>query len=79
VKHLAAAVQPGDLLVYFSPSEGDLGHVAIAISDTEEIQAPRTGDGVKITPIAYVRIQAISRLVAAGMGVTRDSKQGRAL
>jgi cell wall-associated NlpC family hydrolase len=60
-----AAVQAGDLLFYFSPTEGDLGHVAIAISNSEEIQAPRTGDVVKITPIPYARLQAIRRFVAA--------------
>jgi cell wall-associated NlpC family hydrolase len=60
-----AVVRPGDLLFYFSPSEGDLGHVAIAISNVEEIQAPRTGDVVKITPIPYARIQAIRRFVSS--------------
>jgi cell wall-associated NlpC family hydrolase len=60
-----AAVRPGDLLFYFSPSDGDLGHVAIAISNVEEIQAPRTGDVVKITAIPYARIQAIRRFVAS--------------
>jgi cell wall-associated NlpC family hydrolase len=58
-------VRAGDLLFYFSPTEGDLGHVAIAISDTEEIQAPHTGDVVKITPIPYARIQAIRRITSA--------------
>jgi len=59
-----SAVRPGDLLFYFSPTEGDLGHVAIAISTTEEIQAPHTGDVVKITPIPYGRIQTIRRMAA---------------
>jgi cell wall-associated NlpC family hydrolase len=59
-------VRAGDLLFYFSPTEGDLGHVAIAISDIEEIQAPHTGDVVKITPIPYARIQTIRRITAAG-------------
>jgi cell wall-associated NlpC family hydrolase len=58
-------VRAGDLLFYFSPTEGDLGHVAIAISDTEEIQAPHTGDVVKITPIPYARIQTIRRINTA--------------
>jgi cell wall-associated NlpC family hydrolase len=62
-----AAVRPGDLLFYFSPSEGDLGHVAIAITNVEEIQAPRTGDLVKITPIPYARIQTIRRLLASSV------------
>ncbi len=57
-------VQPGDLLfTYGGDLRHDLGHVAIAISNTEEIQAPATGDVVKITPIPYARVQAIRRLV----------------
>jgi cell wall-associated NlpC family hydrolase len=56
-------VRAGDLLFYFSPTEGDLGHVAIAISDTEEIQAPHTGDVVKITPIPYARVQTARRIL----------------
>jgi cell wall-associated NlpC family hydrolase len=69
VPHDPDAVRPGDLLFYFSPSEGDLGHVAIAISNAEEIQAPRTGDIVKITPIPYGRIQAIRRLAHPSIGL----------
>ncbi|HKA04634.1 MAG TPA: NlpC/P60 family protein [Acidimicrobiales bacterium] len=65
VPHDPAALRPGDLLFYFSPSDGDLGHVAIAISNVEEIQAPRTGDVVKITPTPYARIQPIRRFAAS--------------
>jgi cell wall-associated NlpC family hydrolase len=68
VRNDPSAIQPGDLLFYFSPTEGDLdlGHVAIAISNTEEIQAPHTGDVVKITPIPYARVQTIRRVAAVG-------------
>jgi cell wall-associated NlpC family hydrolase len=70
-------VRAGDLLFYFSPTEGDLGHVAIAISNTEEIQAPRTGDVVKITPIPYARIQTIRRLVSSDSVVPTDLAEER--
>ena len=43
----------------------DLGHVAIAISPAEEIQAPAAADIVKITPIPYARVQAVRRLIDA--------------
>jgi cell wall-associated NlpC family hydrolase len=67
-----SAVRAGDLLFYFSPTEGDLGHVAIAISHTEEIQAPHTGDVVQITPIPYARVQAVRRLVTSSFDVTEE-------
>ena len=59
-------IQPGDLIFTRGgvPAE-DYGHVALAISTTQEIQAPRTGDVVKITPIPSDRIQAIRRIVVA--------------
>jgi cell wall-associated NlpC family hydrolase len=70
-------VRAGDLLFYFSPTEGDLGHVAIAISSTEEIQAPHTGDVVKITPVPYARIQTIRRLVSSDSVVPADLAKER--
>lgn len=56
-------VKPGDLIF----KQGDVpsrmyGHVAIAINSTQEIQAPHTGDVVKITPIPYADVQAIRRV-----------------
>jgi cell wall-associated NlpC family hydrolase len=65
-------VRAGDLLFYYSPTEGDLGHVAIATSNTEEIQAPHTGDVVKITPIPYARLQVVRRLITPSVDVTED-------
>jgi len=41
----------------------DLGHVGMAISATEWIQAPHTGDVVKVGPLPYDRIQVVRRLV----------------
>jgi ubiquinone biosynthesis protein len=59
-------VQPGDLIfTYGGDPRHDLGHVALAISPTEEIQAPATADTVKITPIPYARVQAVRRLIDA--------------
>ena len=58
-----AHVQPGDLIVTWGGSPPhDHGHIAIAITTTDEIQAPKTGDTVQITPIAYARVQAIRRV-----------------
>jgi cell wall-associated NlpC family hydrolase len=55
-------VQPGDLIFTRGgvPAE-DYGHVAIAISNTQEIQAPKTGDIVKITSLPTAP-QAVRRI-----------------
>jgi cell wall-associated NlpC family hydrolase len=57
-------IQPGDLIFTRGgvPTE-DYGHVAIAISTTQEIQAPKTGDVVKITSLPALP-QAIRRIPA---------------
>ena len=61
----STSVQPGDLIVTWGGDPPhDHGHIAIAISPTEEIQAPKTGDVVKITPIAYARVQTIRRIAS---------------
>lgn len=57
-------VQPGDLI--FTRGDvpvRDLGHVAIAISSTQEIMAPHTGDVVKVTNIPFDRVQRIRRIL----------------
>jgi cell wall-associated NlpC family hydrolase len=58
-------IQPGDLIFTRGgvPAE-DYGHVAIAISTTQEIQAPRTGDVVKVTNLPTVP-QAVRRIASA--------------
>lgn len=63
-------IQPGDLIFTRggTPPE-DYGHVAIAISTTQEIQAPRTGDIVKITGLPTAP-QAVRRIVRATQPVT---------
>ncbi|MFN8034361.1 MAG: C40 family peptidase [Acidimicrobiia bacterium] len=40
-------IQPGDLVLYY----GDLHHVAIAVNSGQAINAPHTGDFVKVEPI----------------------------
>lgn len=41
----------------------DFGHVALAISNTEEIVAPRHGTDVQIAKIPYGSVQAVRRIV----------------
>ena len=59
-------LKPGDLIFVRGgrPSQ-DLGHVGMAISATEWILAPRTGDVVKVGPLPYERIQVVRRLVGS--------------
>ena len=60
------AIRPGDLIfVRGGRPATDLGHVGIAVSATEWIQAPRTGDVVKTGPLPYDRIQVVRRLVGS--------------
>ena len=56
-------VRPGDLIVSWGGTPPhDHGHIAVALKAAEEIQAPHTGDVVKITPIGYARVQTIRRI-----------------
>ena len=58
-------VRPGDLVVSWGGSPPhDHGHIAIALNATDEIQAPHTGDVVKVTPIGYARVQTIRRVLS---------------
>lgn len=57
-------IKPGDMIfVRGGRPPTDLGHVGMAISATEWIQAPRTGDVVKVGPLPYDRIQVVRRMV----------------
>ena len=57
-------IRAGDLIFHRgSVPVHDLGHVGIAISATEWIVAPRTGDVVSLRPIPFDRIQSVRRLV----------------
>jgi hypothetical protein len=57
-------VEPGDLIfVRGDVPIRDLGHVAIAISNTQEIMAPHSGANVQVAPIPYDRVQRIRRII----------------
>ena len=56
-------IRAGDLIfVRGGRPAQDLGHVGMAISATEWIQAPHTGDVVKVGALPYDRIQVVRRL-----------------
>ncbi|MGB8861123.1 MAG: LysM peptidoglycan-binding domain-containing protein, partial [Ilumatobacteraceae bacterium] len=60
-------VQAGDLIfLESSVGSGVINHVGIAISATQWIQAPRSGDVVRIGSIPSTRVIAVRRLVAGG-------------
>lgn len=58
------AIHPGDLVFLESyPGSGVINHVGIAVSATEYIHAPRTGDVVRVGAIPFYRVVAVQRLV----------------
>ena len=61
----AEGIRAGDLVfLESSPGSGVVTHVGIAISSTQWIQAPRTGDVVRISTISTTRIVSVRRFVA---------------
>ena len=57
-------IKAGDLIfVRGGRPPKDLGHVGIALSATEWIQAPHTGDVVKVGPLPLDRIQVVRRII----------------
>jgi cell wall-associated NlpC family hydrolase len=61
------AIKPGDLIfLESSVGSGIINHVGLAISDTQWIHAPRTGDVVRIGNIPSTRVVAVRRLVQGG-------------
>jgi LysM repeat protein len=59
-------VQAGDLVfLETSPGSGIIHHVGIAINATQWIQAPHTGDVVKISTIQWGHVVAVRRLITA--------------
>ena len=57
-------IRPGDLVFLESyPGSGVINHVGIAVSATEYIHAPRTGDVVRVGSIPFYRVVAVRRLV----------------
>lgn len=66
-------VQPGDaLFMRGGDPVVDLGHVAVAISTTQMISAPKTGDVVHISNIPWAGVQAVRRYVKLAT-VTADA------
>jgi peptidoglycan DL-endopeptidase CwlO len=58
------AIRPGDLVFMRGDTPVvDLGHVGVAVSATEWIVAPRTGQTVQRAPIPTPRIQRVSRFL----------------
>jgi cell wall-associated NlpC family hydrolase len=55
-----SALQPGDLVFFYSP----VSHVGMYIGNGDIVQAPTSGDVVKITPLAYMPSYAGARRVA---------------
>lgn len=51
------AVQPGDLIFYYSP----IGHVGIYVGGGAMIHAPRTGDVVKVSNVNWGKVVGVSR------------------
>lgn len=61
------AIKPGDLIFLESyVGSGIINHVGIAISSTQWIQAPRTGDVVRVGNIPSVRVIAVRRIIQGG-------------
>lgn len=59
-------IKAGDLVfLETSPGSGVIGHVGIAISATEWVQAPRTGEFVRKGTIPVHRVVAVRRYVSA--------------
>lgn len=60
-------VRAGDLVfLESSPGSGIISHVGMAIDSTQWIQAPRTGDVVRISTMNFSRVVAVRRFVATG-------------
>lgn len=57
-------IRPGDLIFHRgSVPVHDNGHVGIAVSATQWIVAPKTGDFVSLRPIPFNKIQTVRRLI----------------
>lgn len=65
VNHLA----PGDL-IFTHGSQGDLGHVKIYLGNGMTLEAPRTGDVVKIAPVNIGAIQEARRYVSDSIALS---------
>ena len=67
VDRATQAIKAGDLIfLESSVGSGVINHVGIAINSTQWIQAPRSGDVVRVGSIPSTRVIAIRRLVSTG-------------
>lgn len=53
-----SAIQPGDLLFFYSP----VSHVGISVGGTQMVHAPQSGDVVKVADWSYMPLTAIRRI-----------------
>ena len=59
-------IRPGDLVFLESyPGSGVINHVGIAVSSTQYVHAPRSGDVVRVGSIPFYRVVSVRRLVEA--------------
>lgn len=65
VNWTSQAIKPGDLVFLADSPTSTIDHVGIAISSTQWIHAPRTGDVVRIGTIPVTRVVSVRRLVDA--------------
>jgi len=54
-----SAIQPGDLLFFYSP----ISHVGISVGGTQMVHAPQSGDVVKVADWSYMPLTAIRRIM----------------
>lgn len=66
------SLRPGDL-IFMHGSQGDLGHVAIYLGGGLELQAPHTGDVVKISPVNFGGIQEARRFTADSVSMSAQA------
>jgi len=53
-----SAIQPGDLLFFYSP----VSHVGISVGGTQMVHSPQSGDVVKVADWSYMPLTAIRRI-----------------
>ena len=53
-----SAIQPGDLLFFYSP----ISHVGISVGGTQMVHSPQSGDVVKVADWGYMPLTAIRRI-----------------
>ena len=54
-----SAIQPGDLLFFYSP----VSHVGISVGGTQMVHSPQSGDVVKVADWGYMPLTAVRRIM----------------